>query len=126
VQNMSRARRKFIAVVLFVIVMVCLTLTFRPVIVHGDSMLPTFHDGQIVLVNRLSGPLKKGDVVILNQGNDALIKRVAFLPGETILSRDAIAFSDKARVWFERPAKPLEKGYFRRFELKVPADQYVV
>lgn len=126
---MSRKRRQVIAVVVFLIVVLFFTLSFRMAVVHGDSMLPTFRDGQIVLVNRLralGGPLQKGDVVVLEKDNDVLIKRIAFLPGETLLARDAYRYSERARTWFERPQKPLEKGFFRRFELKVPAGQYVV
>jgi signal peptidase I len=59
--------------------------------VDGPSMLSTLHDGDRVLVNKLSYRLhdpNRGDVVVLHQSAGAserdLIKRVIALPGETI------------------------------------------
>jgi len=59
--------------------------------VDGTSMMTTLHDGDRVLVNRLSYRLHdphRGDVVVLKTiegvGERDLIKRVVGLPGETI------------------------------------------
>src|SRR3954453_15669314 len=59
--------------------------------VDGTSMLTTLHDGDRVLVNKLSYRLhdpNRGDVVVLKTiegvGERDLIKRVVGLPGETI------------------------------------------
>jgi signal peptidase I len=83
----QRKRRHIIAALLFVVFVLFLTTSFRLAVVRGDSMLPSYHDGQLVLVNRfglLGGPLRPGDVVLVNIGHDALIKRIAYLPGQTI------------------------------------------
>src|SRR4051812_14373926 len=59
--------------------------------VEGTSMLSTLHDGDRVLVNKLSYRLhdpRRGDVVVLKTiegvGERDLIKRVVGLPGETL------------------------------------------
>ena len=59
--------------------------------VSGYSMINTLHDGDRVLVNKLSYRLhdpRRGDVVVLKTiegaGERDLIKRVVALPGETI------------------------------------------
>ena len=59
--------------------------------VDGTSMMTTLHDGDRVLVNKLSYRLhdpNRGDVVVLKTiegvGERDLIKRVVGLPGETI------------------------------------------
>ena len=59
--------------------------------VDGTSMMTTLHDGDRVLVNKLSYRLhdpNRGDVVVLETtegvGQRDLIKRVVGLPGETI------------------------------------------
>jgi signal peptidase I len=70
--------------------------------VEGESMITTLHDGDRVLVNRLSYRLhdpRRGDVVVLKRfdGNAAerdLIKRVIGLPGETIEVRNCVVLID--------------------------------
>ena len=61
--------------------------------VKGESMTPTLHDGQSVLVVRPVFPwnrLQRGDVVVLNppgapNPEDWFIKRIAGMPGEEIV-----------------------------------------
>lgn len=104
----TRQRRQVIAAVVTVAVILVLAFTFRVAVVRGDSMLPAFRDGQTVLVNRLTGlngPLRKGDVVLVNTARDVLIKRIAYLPGDVVTGRDIFAFR---KVWdyFEVQRKP--------------------
>lgn len=78
--------------------------------VEGESMMSTLHDGDRVLVNRLSYRLhdpRRGDVVVLQRFNGAseerdLIKRVIGLPGETVEVRDCVVYIDDV---------PLEEPY---------------
>lgn len=60
-----------------------------PVRSHGISMLPTYGEGQLLLVNRLAyrfASPKRGDVVAITLpgGQAVLVKRVIGLPGERI------------------------------------------
>jgi len=58
-----------------------------PIKVIGASMTPTYRDGGVNLVNRLAykrQPPKRGDVVVLHDGEDLILKRIIALPGETI------------------------------------------
>lgn len=58
--------------------------------VDGFSMLPTLHDGEFVLVNRLTYRFEapqRGDIVVFHYPPDPrqdLIKRVIGLPGDTV------------------------------------------
>jgi signal peptidase I len=85
---MSRtARRQVVFVVVFLIVVCLFMTTFRMGVVHGQSMEPTYQDGQVVLVrrrNRWSAPLHHNDIVLLRKDRDIIIKRVYRLPGEEI------------------------------------------
>lgn len=84
-------------------------------------MLPTYKDGQMVLVNRLPGfasRLKHGDVVLVRANNEILIKRVYKLPGE-ILNRSESWMFNNSKDYFE----PTHKN---DAPLKVPADFIVV
>jgi signal peptidase I len=58
-----------------------------PIKVIGASMTPTYRDGGVNFVNRLAyahrSP-KRGDVVVLHDGEDLILKRIIALPGETV------------------------------------------
>jgi signal peptidase I len=66
------------------------TFIAQPFVVSGNSMYPTFHNGEYLIVNELAkyqGVYNRGDVVILRYPNDPskyFIKRVIGLPGETV------------------------------------------
>lgn len=62
----------------------------QPFIVSGNSMVPTFHDGDYLIINeigyRFEEP-KRDDVVVFRYPKNPsqfYIKRIAYLPGETI------------------------------------------
>lgn len=66
----------------------------QPFIVEGESMEPNFHDGEYILIEKVSAyfhDYKRGDVVVFKfPGNTKLnfIKRVIGLPGEKIEIKD--------------------------------------
>lgn len=69
--------------------------------VNGHSMDTTLHDGDRVLVNKLSYRMhdpNRGDVVVLKTidgaGERDLIKRVVGLPGETVEYRGCVLYID--------------------------------
>ena len=76
-----------LAVVLFLVIN---TLSAR-VRVDGFSMLPTLHDGEFVLVNKLAyhiGSPTRGDIIVFQSTTVKdldLIKRIIGLPGDHIL-----------------------------------------
>jgi signal peptidase I, bacterial type len=95
-------------------------------IVRGDSMLPAYRDGQMVIVNRfmaLNGPLRRGDVVLVKTANDVLIKRIVYLPGDTIEPPSSFAFR-RVKDYFE--VEKASKGLGFAFRLKVPSGYAVV
>jgi signal peptidase I len=53
------------------------------VVVTGESMAPTFHHGQWVLMDKRDRTnVARGDVVVLKSNGEKFIKRIAFLEGE--------------------------------------------
>jgi signal peptidase I len=125
-----RTKRQIIAVLLFLVVVVFFTTTFRMAVVRGDSMLPTYRDGEVVLVNRLhavNGPLRQGDVILIQKGDEVLIKRIAYLPGQTIDPPASRAFR-RVLEYFEMERLPDGPGFRNevRVRLKVPPKYVVV
>ncbi len=79
----------------FAIIAVAIVIPIRifiaqPFIVSGSSMVPTFEDGQYLIVDEISYRLdnpQRDDVVILRYPNDTtkfFIKRIIGLPNETV------------------------------------------
>jgi signal peptidase I len=80
--------------------------------VHGQSMEPTLHSDQRLVVEkvsyRLHGP-RRGDIVVLKspqQSSELLIKRVIGLPGETVEIRQGRVYINGQELdepYLERP-----------------------
>lgn len=85
---MSRSvQRQVVYVAVFLVVVVLFMTMFRMGIVRGQSMEPTYENGQVVLVQRrtwFSRPLRRNDVVLLRHDRDVLIKRIYRLGGEEL------------------------------------------
>ncbi|HYC83153.1 MAG TPA: signal peptidase I [Candidatus Paceibacterota bacterium] len=78
------------------------TYVAQPFIVSGDSMYPTFEDGQYLIIDEFSYHFRtpeRGEVVIFRYPKDPskyFIKRVIGLPGETVsISRGTVAITTK-------------------------------
>lgn len=71
-------------------------LYFSIAFVVGDSMYPTYHDGQLLLTTR-HYTIERFDVVTISKG-EFLIKRVIGLPNETIAYKDNVLYINGERV----------------------------
>lgn len=60
--------------------------------VVGDSMIPTYYNGDTVIVNRLAS-IERGDlVVVLEDSGKYVIKRVVGMPGDKFQIIDGLVF----------------------------------
>ncbi len=81
-----------VEVVVLVVLAFALAMTTKTYVVEayeikGRSMVPTFEDGQRVVVLKLFSEVERGDIVIFSTRDEPekdLIKRVVALPGERI------------------------------------------
>lgn len=54
-------------------------------VVDGNSMAPTYQPGERIYTAPISGQLRRGDIVLIDDGShDYAVKRVIGLPGETL------------------------------------------
>jgi signal peptidase I len=84
---------KFVVIAAVIVLPVRLFVA-QPFIVSGESMSPTFENGQYLIVDELTYRLeapKRGDVVIFRyprNPSEFFIKRIIGLPGETVIVKD--------------------------------------
>lgn len=75
------------------VALVVLAITpLRMVTVTGESMEPTLHDGQTYILDQMywrRTGLQRGDIVVIDRGEENWIKRLVGLPGDRILLRYA-------------------------------------
>ena len=73
--------------VILAVVVLVKTFIVSPILVHGESMVDTLHDKDVMILNKIGmklDGLKRFDIVVINTESTKLIKRIIGLPGETI------------------------------------------
>ncbi|HTP01544.1 MAG TPA: signal peptidase I [Anaerolineales bacterium] len=113
-----------LALVLFVLI----NSVSARVRVDGSSMLPTLHDGEFVLVNKMAyrlGAPTRGDIIVFRSTTEAdldLIKRIIGVPGDQVSIRNGhVRVNDQMLVEPYINADPNYSG-----EWKVPAGDLFV
>ena len=76
--------------VIILVVLILRTFIVTPIIVSGESMVPTLDGGELMLLKKYDTNYERFDIVVVNKNveGDNLIKRVIGLPGETIKYRN--------------------------------------
>lgn len=112
----------------FIIINYCLQI----MTVHGESMQPTYYDGDVLLVNKLGYRLddpKRYDNVLLKMENGTTlhysVKRVIGLPGETVQISDGQILIDGTALDFSFEEEILSAG-LAAYEVELGEDEYFV
>lgn len=120
----------YIFVIGFLLATVVYLQPYRLVVVVGDSMLPTYHSGQILLAKR-TNEVNKGDVVVVkNYDFETIIKRIKYEPSENyyyLLDKENIVpflITDNSYSNMTEYYDIYEKKQI--LELKVPLNHYYI
>ncbi|MBS7345807.1 MAG: signal peptidase I [Caryophanon sp.] len=83
---------RYIVVPLVVMLFIRLFIV-SPILVDGDSMQPTFNDGDVVIIAKRADVKRFDAIVFLHASADYLfIKRVVGMPGDTLMMRDDVLY----------------------------------
>lgn len=126
---------KFVIVAALVVIPIRM-FVFQPFIVSGESMYPTFHNADYLIVDEISYRFKdpaRGDVIVFKYPNDPkryFIKRIIGVPGDTIMFKDRSVYLKNT----ENPeGKKIEEPYLTQItipggesEITVTTNHYFV
>jgi len=110
---------------------------FRPFQVSGESMYPTFKNGEYILTNLIAvraNGIERGDVIVFKAPPDRekdFIKRVIGLPDETILLKDGLVYINGKRLdestYLHTDVKTYGGSFLKDGEpFTIPSETYIV
>lgn len=127
---LNLGRDLLIAIIIGVALFVVVRPTIKHTLVQGQSMEPTFFEGERVLVNALAyrvGQPGRGDVIVFHwkyrPDDEPFIKRVIGLPGEEVEVRSGTIYVNGQPIeepWTTRPAN------YTAPKVKLGPDEYYV
>lgn len=76
--------------IIILVVLILRTFIVTPIMVSGESMVPTLDGGEIMILKKYDTTYERFDIVVINKSveGDSLIKRVIGLPGDKIKYRN--------------------------------------
>ncbi len=120
------------AVAVFLAFVLVFSIGMRTSVI-GDSMEPSLHNGQEILMNRIlyriSMP-KRGDVIVFlpngNQNTHFYVKRVVGLPGETVQIREGNVYIDGVLLAENELIDKIADPGIAQSELLLGSDEFFV
>ena len=117
-------------IIILVLVIIIKQFVITPVMVDGDSMLPTLKDKDIMILNRIKykySDIKRFDIVVIHDHDTYIIKRVIGLPGDKIKYKNDKLYVNNKLVK-ENFSHALTQDYNIKElgESTVPKDNYFV
>jgi signal peptidase I len=127
----SRWRELLETVVLTVAIFLAVRATLQNFRVEGDSMFPTLHNGEYILVDKVSYLLhspRRGDIIVFHavpalQPDRDFIKRIVAVPGDTVAVRNGSVYINGHRLPEPYIHQPADYTFAARH---VPRDDYFV
>lgn len=100
---MEKKKNDWLSYIIIIVVIVLIrTFIATPVMVDGNSMVPTLVNNQILILYKLSKKYNRFDIVVIdhkvNGEKEHLVKRVIGLPGEYVEYKDSKLYINKKEV----------------------------
>ncbi len=106
-----RKKASYILVLSAVVLLAMLVSMFKWqfLLIHGDSMAPTYRSFSLVLLDKQPGEYSRGDVVLYRSESldRSIVKRIAAVPGDRLRAENGILFIN------DEPAAPLPEETLR-------------
>lgn len=123
--------KTLLSYILIVLVVVFIRVfLIDPFRVDGSSMNTTLSDGEIMILNKIvykKGDIKRFDIVVINEGDKKIIKRVIGLPGETIEYKNNKLYINGKIVKDPYPSTKTDDFSITDIgHTKIPGDSYFV
>lgn len=111
-------------VITIILVLLVKKFVVSPIKVNGTSMMTTLHDGDIMILNIIGYRFEKinrFDIVVVDEGEEYLIKRIIGLPGEEIEYKDNQLYVNGKKIKENYGSQETED-----FKVKVKKNSYYV
>ena len=128
---MNKKKKEIIEyIVLIVVILLIRTYLFVPIMVSGNSMVPTLNNGDVMILNKFSylvNDIKRFDIVVVDYENEYIIKRVIGLPGDYVEYKNDILYVNGKKI-----KEVYDREYTEDFNLndlnieKIPNNYYLV
>jgi signal peptidase I len=124
-----------IVIIALLIVVPIRTFLFQPFFVRGDSMTPSFKNGDYLIIDEISYRFQapqRGEVIVFKYPNDPsqrYIKRIVALPGETVEIKDGkVTISNQEETYILDESGYLSSDIFTSSEapISLTENQYFV
>lgn len=120
----------WIYIVIIIVVILLKIFIVAPIKVNGTSMIDTLEDKDIMILDKISyrfKDIKRFDIVVVDDKEELIIKRVIGLPGEYIEYKDNKLYVNGKYVKENFNRKEMEDYSIEELgETKVPEDTYFV
>ena len=128
---MNKKKKEIIEyIVLIVVILLIRTYLFVPIMVSGNSMVPTLNNGDVMILNKFSylvNDIERFDIVVVDYENEYIIKRVIGLPGDYVEYKNDILYVNGKKI-----KEVYDREYTEDFNLndlnikKIPNYYYLV
>ena len=111
-------------VIVIILVLLFKKFLYTPIRVNGESMMKTLHDGDIMILNIIDYKVhgvKRFDIVVVDEGDELIIKRVIGLPGDTVEYKNNKLYINGKKVNDKYASRETED-----FSVLVPKNEYFV
>ena len=89
-------------IIIIIVVVLIRSFIITPVIVRGDSMDETLHDGEVLLLSKINykvDEISRYDIIVIrDRDNDYIIKRIIGLPGDDIEYRSNTLYINDKKI----------------------------